>query len=66
MYKRLLVPVDGSGVSLRGLDEAVSIIKATGANYVCCMSSMVSPLPSSTTSSPRQTSRNRETSLYSG
>ena len=30
MYKRLLVPVDGSGVSLRGLDVAVSIVKATG------------------------------------
>jgi nucleotide-binding universal stress UspA family protein len=30
MYKRILVAVDGSPTSLRGLDEAVRVAKATG------------------------------------
>ena len=31
MYRRILVPVDGSTTSLNGLKEAVSLAKATGA-----------------------------------
>lgn len=31
MYKRILVPVDGSTTSLKGLKEAVGLAKATGA-----------------------------------
>lgn len=31
MYKRILVPVDGSAASLNGLKEAVGLAKATGA-----------------------------------
>lgn len=31
MYKRILVPVDGSETSLNGLKEAVSLAKSTGA-----------------------------------
>jgi nucleotide-binding universal stress UspA family protein len=31
MYKRILVPVDGSAASLRGLKEAVGLAKGTGA-----------------------------------
>ena len=31
MYQRILVPVDGSPASLRGLDEAVNLARATGA-----------------------------------
>lgn len=31
MYKRILVPVDGSAASLSGLKEAVGLAKATGA-----------------------------------
>jgi nucleotide-binding universal stress UspA family protein len=30
MYKRILVAVDGSPTSLRGLDEAVRVAKAAG------------------------------------
>jgi len=32
MYKRILVPVDGSPTSTRGLDEAVRLAKLTGAS----------------------------------
>jgi nucleotide-binding universal stress UspA family protein len=31
MYARILVPVDGSPTSLKGLDEAIRLAKATGA-----------------------------------
>jgi nucleotide-binding universal stress UspA family protein len=31
MYKRILVPVDGSPTSTRGLDEAIRLAKVTGA-----------------------------------
>jgi nucleotide-binding universal stress UspA family protein len=31
MYKRILVPVDGSPSSLRGLDEAIKLAKESGA-----------------------------------
>jgi nucleotide-binding universal stress UspA family protein len=31
MYKRILVPIDGSATSLRGLDEAIKLAKHTGA-----------------------------------
>jgi nucleotide-binding universal stress UspA family protein len=31
MYQRILVPVDGSATSLRGLDEAIRLAKLTGA-----------------------------------
>lgn len=31
MYKRILVPVDGSPTSIRGLDEAITLAKLTGA-----------------------------------
>jgi len=31
MYKRILVPVDGSPTSTRGLDEAISLARLTGA-----------------------------------
>ncbi len=31
MYKRILVPVDGSAASARGLEEAIEFAKATGA-----------------------------------
>ena len=31
MYKRILVPIDGSDSSLRGLDEAIKFAKSTGA-----------------------------------
>jgi nucleotide-binding universal stress UspA family protein len=30
MYKRILVPVDGSPTSIRGLDEAIKLAKLTG------------------------------------
>lgn len=32
MYKKILVPVDGSAASLRGLDEAIKLAKSTGAS----------------------------------
>ena len=32
MYKRILVPVDGSPTSTRGLDEAIRLAKLTGAD----------------------------------
>ena len=32
MYQRILVPVDGSSTSTRGLDEAIELAKLTGAN----------------------------------
>ncbi|MCE9660797.1 MAG: universal stress protein [Burkholderiales bacterium] len=32
MYKRILVPVDGSPTSTRGLDEAIQLAKLTGAS----------------------------------
>ena len=32
MYKRILVPVDGSATSERGLDEAVKLAKLSGAS----------------------------------
>lgn len=31
MYKRIIVPVDGSPTSVRGLDEAIGLAKVTGA-----------------------------------
>jgi nucleotide-binding universal stress UspA family protein len=31
MYKKILVPVDGSATSLRGLDEAIGLAKTCGA-----------------------------------
>ena len=31
MYQKILVPVDGSPTSQRGLDEAIALGKATGA-----------------------------------
>lgn len=31
MYKKILVPVDGSAASVRGLEEAIGLAKATGA-----------------------------------
>lgn len=31
MYQRILVPIDGSATSLRGLDEAIRLAKLTGA-----------------------------------
>ena len=30
MYKKILVAVDGSATSLRGLDEAIKVAKGTG------------------------------------
>jgi nucleotide-binding universal stress UspA family protein len=32
MYKRILVPIDGSPTSIRGLDEAIALAKLCGAN----------------------------------
>ena len=32
MYKRILVPVDGSPTSVRGLDEAIQLARLTGAS----------------------------------
>jgi len=32
MYKRILVPVDGSATSTRGLDEAIKLAKLSGAS----------------------------------
>lgn len=32
MYQRILVPVDGSSTSTRGLDEAIKLAKLTGAS----------------------------------
>ena len=32
MYQRILVPVDGSATSIRGLDEAIRLAKLTGAS----------------------------------
>jgi nucleotide-binding universal stress UspA family protein len=32
MYKRILVPIDGSATSMRGLDEAVKLAKLSGAS----------------------------------
>lgn len=34
MYKKILVPVDGSAASVRGLEEAIEFAKATGATLV--------------------------------
>jgi len=31
-YQRILVPIDGSATSMRGLDEAIGIARATGAS----------------------------------
>ena len=32
MYKRILVPIDGSTTSMRGLDEAIKLAKLSGAS----------------------------------
>jgi nucleotide-binding universal stress UspA family protein len=32
MYKKILVPIDGSDSSLKGLDEAIKVAKGTGAS----------------------------------
>ncbi|MFO1219733.1 MAG: universal stress protein [Burkholderiaceae bacterium] len=32
MYKKILVPIDGSETAARGLDEAIALAKATGAS----------------------------------
>ena len=32
MYKRILVPIDGSSTSIRGLDEAIALAKLCGAS----------------------------------
>jgi len=32
MYQRILVPVDGSATSAKGLDEAIRLAKLTGAS----------------------------------
>ena len=32
MYKRILVPIDGSATSMRGLDEAIKLAKLSGAS----------------------------------
>jgi nucleotide-binding universal stress UspA family protein len=32
MYKRILVPVDGSATSAKGLEEAIRLAKLTGAS----------------------------------
>jgi len=32
MYKRILVPIDGSPTSIRGLDEAIALAKLCGAS----------------------------------
>jgi nucleotide-binding universal stress UspA family protein len=34
MYKKILVAVDGSATSLRGLDEAIKVAKGTGAKLM--------------------------------
>ena len=31
MYKKILVPIDGSAASVKGLEEAIEVAKATGA-----------------------------------
>ncbi|MCD2344251.1 universal stress protein [Ideonella azotifigens] len=36
MYHRILVPVDGSPTSRRGLQEAIAIAKAAAAPSACC------------------------------
>ena len=42
MYKRILVPVDGSETSMLGLLEAIKIAQSDGCQLVCSMWSMSS------------------------
>ena len=45
MYQRILVPIDGSPTSTRGLDEAIRLAKLTGAtlHLVHVLDELVSP-----------------------
>jgi nucleotide-binding universal stress UspA family protein len=47
MYKRLLVPVDGSEISLRAMNESLGLAKQLGASVVGFVVENLPPLPSS-------------------
>jgi nucleotide-binding universal stress UspA family protein len=47
MYKRLLVPVDGSEISRRAVDESLALAKQLGASVVGFVVEAMPPLPSS-------------------
>lgn len=47
MYKRLLVPVDGSELSQRAVDESLALAKQLGASVVGFVVEAMPPLPSS-------------------
>lgn len=45
MYKRILVPVDGSGLTDRAIDESVDLARQLGATLVGFMAEPLPPLP---------------------
>ena len=47
MYKRLLVPVDGSEISLRAMTESLALAKQLGASVTGFVVEHLPPLPSS-------------------
>jgi nucleotide-binding universal stress UspA family protein len=47
MYKRLLVPVDGSDISLRAMDDSLELARALGASVIGFVVEALPPLPSS-------------------
>ena len=47
MYKRLLVPVDGSEISRRAVDESLALAKQLGASVVGFVVEAMPPLPNS-------------------
>ncbi|MBL8328622.1 MAG: universal stress protein [Rubrivivax sp.] len=47
MYKRLLVPVDGSEISLRAMNESLELAAALGATVIGFVVEAMPPMPSS-------------------
>lgn len=47
MYKRLLVPVDGSEISLRAMNESLALARQLGASVVGFVVEALPPMPSS-------------------
>ena len=47
MYKRLLVPVDGSDISQRAMDDSLALAKALGASVIGFVVEALAPMPGS-------------------